>query len=219
MLNVYCIPGLGVNERLFKNLKLNNCTIYHIKWEIPLKNESLAHYAMRLAKQIDSSKPFILIGVSFGGMCSVEISKKLNPLKTFIVSSAKGINEIPLKMKMWKYLPLHKYLSDNFYKKSAMLVKKQFGVSNGEQQRKFLEMLNTAPKNYFAATVNSIVSWNNKSHSENIIHIHGTSDKILPLKNGIKYDYLIKGGTHFMIVNKADEINSIINEEVKKLHY
>ena len=77
MLNVYCIPGMGVNERLFRNLKLNNCNILHIKWETPFKNESLPDYAMRLSKQMDTTKPFVLIGVSFGGMCSVEISKQL----------------------------------------------------------------------------------------------------------------------------------------------
>ncbi|MCC6838309.1 MAG: alpha/beta hydrolase, partial [Bacteroidia bacterium] len=86
-MNIYCIPGMGVNERLFRNLKLEGCRIHYIKWLTPFKNETLQQYAIRLSEQIDQSQPFCLIGVSFGGLCAIEISKKLNPAQTFLVSS------------------------------------------------------------------------------------------------------------------------------------
>ncbi len=71
---------MGVNESLYRNLKLNDCAIFHIKWLTPFKNETLPDYAMRLSKQIDTTQPFALIGVSFGGMVCIEIAKKLNPI-------------------------------------------------------------------------------------------------------------------------------------------
>lgn len=188
--------------------------MHHIKWDTPFKDESLQHYAMRLSKQIDSNKPFVLVGVSFGGMCSVEISKELRPLKTFIISSAKTGNEIPLKMKIFRKLPIHKLMNDDIFKKSALLIKKQFGIFSGEQKKKFLEMLDTAPKNYFVGAINCIINWNNTTYPENVIHIHGTADKVLPIKKDIKYDYLIERGTHFMIINRGEEISKIINDEL-----
>ncbi|MCX6296717.1 MAG: alpha/beta hydrolase [Bacteroidetes bacterium] len=213
MLNVYCIPGMGVDGRLFKNLKLNNCKIHYIKWEPASKNETLPQYAMRLAKQIDDSLPFALIGVSLGGMCAVEIAKKIKPVKTFVISSCKTFDELPSKITFWKNIPVYKVLSDSVFKRSALLIKKQFGVFTKEQKNKFKEMLNTSPQGYFVGAVNCIVNWKNKEVPQNIIHIHGTADLVLPYKN-LNCDYTIQEGNHFMIVSKADEINEIINKEL-----
>lgn len=214
MLNVYCIPGMGVDGRLFKNLKLNGCSVHHIKWLTPLKNELMASYAMRLSEQIDTSKPFVLIGVSFGGMCSVEISKKLNPLKAFVISSCKQSDELPLKITFWRNLRLYKRISDKRYIKGAYLVRKQFGVGSQEQTEKFIEMLKCAPPNYFSGAVSCIMNWKNEEVPASIVHIHGTADRVLPIRK-IKSHYVIEGGNHFMIVNKAKEINEIINKELK----
>jgi pimeloyl-ACP methyl ester carboxylesterase len=216
MLNVYCISGMGVDGRLFKNLKLKNCRIHHVNWNTPLKNESLPDYAMRLAEQIDTSQPFALIGVSFGGMCCVEIAKRLKPVKTFVISSCKVSKELPLKITFWKNLAFYKFLKDSRYIFGAMLVKKQFGVNGKEQAQKFLEMLRSAPKNYFRGAVQCIMTWKNDVVPESVVQIHGTDDQVLPHKR-IKCDYKIKGGNHFMIVNKADEINEIINKELEGL--
>ncbi len=207
---------MGVNENIYRNLKLEGCTILHIKWVTPFKNETLPDYAMRLSEQIDTSQPFALIGVSFGGMCSVEIAKKLNPVKTFVVSSNKTRSEVPFKIKMWSNIPLYKKLSDTVYKRSAMFLQKQFGVVNKEHRERFAQMLNSAPENYFKGAVHCILSWKNEEIPENIIHIHGTADQILPYSKILNCDYSIKNGTHFMIINRAQEINKIINEELRK---
>lgn len=216
MLNVYCISGMGVDGRLFRNLDLKNCSIHHIKWLTPHKNESLSSYAMRLSEQIDTSKSFALVGVSFGGMCCVEIAKKLNPVRTFIISSCKKSAELPLKITFWKYLAIYKHIKDSKYVACAMLVKKQFGVANNEQKEKFLEMLKAAPENYFSGAVHCIINWKNDFVPESVVQIHGTNDQVLPHKK-INCKYKIQGGTHFMIVNRAKEINEIINTELKGL--
>lgn len=217
MLNVYCIPGMGVNERLFRNLKLSNCKIYHIKWETPFKNESLPEYSMRLSKQIDIAQPFVLVGVSFGGMCSVEISKKLNPLKTFIISSSKFSDELPLKIAFWRTFPFYKFFRDGFYKNAVMLARKQFGVITDEQKTSFRKMLDEAPVNYFNGAVDCIVKWKNDIRPENLIHIHGTADRVLPHRKVVGCDYTIQEGTHFMIINKGEEISKIINKELEEI--
>lgn len=217
MLDVYCIPGMGVNERLFRNLKLDNCNIIHIRWLTPLKNESLPNYASRLAKQIDTTKPFALIGVSFGGMCCTEISKKLNPVKTFIVSSSKLHKELPLKISFFNQLPFYKLFRDGFYKNAVMFAKKQFGVVTAEQKINFRKMLDSAPENYYNGAVHCIVKWRSDSFPKSIVHIHGTADRVLPYRKVVNCNYTIKGGTHFMIINKSDEICEIINKELSFL--
>ena len=207
---------MGVDERLFRNLKPDNCTLHFIKWETPHKNESLPHYAMRLAKQIDTSKPFALLGVSFGGMCATEIAKQLHPIKTFVISSCKVTEELPLRLIIWKYIPLYKQVSDKTYKNGAMLFKRQFGVTTKDQAKKFKEMLDASPKNYFKGAVHCILSWKNNTIPASVIHIHGNADKVLSIDK-VKPNYIIESGSHFMIINKAREINEIINMELKGL--
>lgn len=217
MLDLYCIPGMGVDERLFRYLKPAHCTIKHIKWVTPHKDELLPDYAKRLAEQIDTSRPFALVGVSFGGMCCTEIAKHLEPVKTFLISSCKTSDELPRRIVFWKNLALYKTLSDARYVKAAMLVKKQFGVKTPEQSERFLDMLRAAPKNYFAGAVHCIMHWKNKERPPRLVHIHGDADLVLPYSKIKVPEYTIKGGTHFMVVEKAHEINAIINKELEGL--
>ncbi len=46
--------------------------------------------------------------------------------------------------------------------------------------------------------------------NDDIIHIQGDNDKILPLKNIRSVDFKIENGGHLMILNKAQEINAIL---------
>ncbi|MGK7390311.1 MAG: hypothetical protein ACNS60_08165 [Candidatus Cyclobacteriaceae bacterium M2_1C_046] len=50
---------------------------------------------------------------------------------------------------------------------------------------------------------------------DNLIRIHGTADKLFPCK---KYpdQFTVKDGQHLMIINKAVEVSSILNDLVRK---
>jgi len=211
-LNVYCIPGLGMNALLFKNLELPNCNIIPISWLSPKKNETLPEYAMRLSAQIDTSKPFVLIGVSFGGMCAIEISKKLQPLQTILISSCKVCTEIPTALRILKYIPLHLLLSDVMYMKCTLFILKRLGVTKA-LKKEFNEMLKLPPENYYSRSIDMILNWKNNTIPPRVIHIQGNKDHVLFYKKNVHYDYTIEDGSHFMIVDKADEINKIIEGE------
>ena len=55
-----------------------------------------------------------------------------------------------------------------------------------------------------------MLNWRNTAES-NGIRIHGTKDKILPIKR--KMNYEISNAGHFMIVNRANEIGEILEKE------
>lgn len=215
-LQVYCIPGLGVNRHLFKNIKLNRCIVTCIQWLAPFKEETLPEYAKRLAQQIDTSKPFVLIGVSFGGMCSIEIAKQLSPLKTFLISSSKVRSELPKSLRLLSFLPGHQLFSDAVYLKGARIVKKKLGVTPG-MEKDFEEMLTPPPDGYFSKAVDMIVNWQNEHYPANVFHIHGNADDVLPYKKEVNYDYLVEGGSHMMVVDRGEEISAVINKELEKL--
>jgi surfactin synthase thioesterase subunit len=212
MFDVYCIPGLGADDRLFGQLKLENCTIHHIRWIPMLPEESMEQYALRLSQQIDTSRPYILLGVSMGGMISIEIARVLDPLCTILVSSCTNSAQLPLKVTFWKNLALYKLLDDKRFIAGAMLMKGQFGIEDGPMSQLFLDMLKSAPKDYFRRAVHAILNWTGKDVPERVIHIHGDKDNILPYAKIVKCDHVIKDGDHFMVMKRADEVSAIINE-------
>lgn len=91
---IYFISGLGADRRAFSKLIFSeHFPMIHLDWISPEPNESLRSYASRLALEIDSSNPFYLVGLSFGGMLATEIAKELNPIHTFLISSTPTFKE------------------------------------------------------------------------------------------------------------------------------
>jgi len=59
----------------------------------PTFKASLEEYTCTLSDQIDKTKPYILLGVSLGGMLATEMCDFREPEKT--IASAKGMKELP----------------------------------------------------------------------------------------------------------------------------
>ena len=54
-----------------------------------------------------------------------------------------------------------------------------------------------------------MLNWKNDWQPYPIYHIHGDADNIFPIKR-IKTDYVVKNAGHFMIMNKAGEVNKFL---------
>jgi pimeloyl-ACP methyl ester carboxylesterase len=86
---------VGASERIFSRLSPKQAEIVPLKWLRPERREDIHSYARRLAVQIDTSRPFWLLGVSFGGMVAIELSRFLAPDRIVLVSSVKNRAELP----------------------------------------------------------------------------------------------------------------------------
>ena len=84
--NIYCISGLGADEKAFAKIKVPGYALQHLLWLTPEKDEALEAYAKRMAKQIPDANP-ILMGLSFGGMLCIEIAKLIPVEKVILISS------------------------------------------------------------------------------------------------------------------------------------
>jgi pimeloyl-ACP methyl ester carboxylesterase len=215
MHTLYFIPGLGADERLFSKLKLGEYERKYIRWLPPLANETLPAYAKRLSGQIDSKNGFSLIGVSFGGMIAVELSKILHPQHLILIASTKTYKEIPWTLRILKYLPVYKFLTESFVRWLAKLNKRRFGIFNETEMHLFATMLLSCPAGYLSGAIHMIVNWKNTSFPASIVHIHGDNDRLFPVHR-IKNPLLVKGGTHFMPYHNASEIEKIIRQETGK---
>lgn len=213
-MKIYCFSGLGTDDRVFKNLKTEHELIY-IPWSNPFPKESMENYAMRMGENIDKSNPFALLGVSYGGMIASCLSHQLNPVKTFIISSAASRKEFPFKMKLFRYFPLALIPAKQFIP-PFWIVSRFFGVRKGQPSYFLLkEIINDTNPQTVKWAVYQIIKWRQENVAKNIVRIHSKHDKLLPKRKHIDYDHVLNGG-HFMIVEKTAAISAIINNEIAK---
>lgn len=209
---VYLIPGQGSDYRLFNNLKINEK--YDVKYVhhcTPDDGMPMAEYAQELSNQIDTNVNFILIGVSLGGMLSVELNEFLNPEKVIIISSAKSRKELPRRYRFQKSVPIHDLVSGEMSKKGALVLQPIVEADRDKQKETFVAMLSEKDPDFLKRTIAMIIEWERKEYPEGIIHIHGNNDKTIPIRN-VKYDYLVEDGSHMMVLTRGDEISKIIGK-------
>jgi pimeloyl-ACP methyl ester carboxylesterase len=207
--NIYLISGMGANSKVFERLQLDDYKLHFIKWIIPEKNESLEDYAKRMAKDIDTSKPVILLGMSFGGIVVQEISKFIETEKIILISSIKLRKELPTLYKISSALSLHKLIPSVFFHNTKLMAKTLFG-KNTDSIIKTLERYFTMRDiRYSRWAMDKVVNWKQTKYHKNLLHLHGTKDSVFPA-NFISKATFIKGGTHLMVFTRAKEVNQHI---------
>lgn len=216
-MNLYCIPGYGTDSRLFKNLILKNYTVKFINWAEPDINDTLSDYAEKLIPQIDTTKPFSLLGMSLGGFLSVELSHKINPEHIFIVSSVKSSSEIPSYLQFIRQLGLRQLINAQLVKKSKRLLQPIFGKVNHADKDLLYRMIDESDNQFTTWAGRQITVWksdDSQTPFKKITHIIG--DKDLLYSSKIKNAQIIKGGTHLMMLDRAAEINAIVDGKTNK---
>ena len=211
---IYCISGLGTDERIFVNLSIDGYELKPIAWPPPAKKESIESYALRLSESIKEDNA-ILLGVSFGGMLGIEIARQRHLHKLILVSSIKSSDELPRWMKIAGKLKLNKVLPTRSYSFTEAIDNNRLGVCTEEEKELARLLRQAACRIHLEWGINEILNWKNNWIPENVIHIHGENDKIFPVKK-LRVDYMIKGATHMMIYNRAHEISNCIKEILNK---
>ena len=209
-LKLYGISGLGADKRVFDFLNLDYPLI-PVEWIEPIEQESLEDYSNRLSKVIDKKSDFGLIGVSFGGLVAIEISKVLKPRLTILISSAETRNELRPIYRSFGKIGLLKNLPEKMFDPPRSIAKFVFGTEN----KKLLNsILDETDLKFVKWAVNELVKWDNQDRVENVVRIHGTRDKLIPWRSSDNVE-LIENGEHFMIVDRANEISRLINKKIK----
>lgn len=212
--HVYFISGLGADKRVFDKLSLDtSISARHIEWITPLKKETIAHYASRLAAQIDTTKPFQLVGLSFGGIIASELTEIFHPEKTIIISStATGVPVSSFYQKLLKFL-LASPLAVPVLKHPNFLAYRYFGADTPEMKSLLKAILKDTNGKFLKWALAEMSHWNKPVKPSGIFHIHGSADKLIPVKL-VAPDIIIENGGHLMIYAQADEISEILNHQI-----
>lgn len=208
-MTIYCFSGLGADERAFQYVDFSHHTIIHVKWIDAELNESLENYAHRIASIIDQSQPFILLGLSFGGMLCVEISKTIKSEKLILLSSITGRHEMPARMKISGALNLYRFVPAKYFNKPSKIAHFLFGVKTEKERNLLDQILQDSDPKFVKWALEAITKWKNTQVP--VCHrIHGTEDRIFPYKLQ-NVDKTIQCGGHLMVVSQADEVSNAIN--------
>jgi esterase/lipase len=209
---IYCISGLGADEKIFTNLHIKGYELHYIPWIRPHKKEKIDGYAKRMGEYIKEDNA-VLLGVSFGGMMGIEIAKQKQLQKLIIVSSIKSKKEMPRWMKAAGKLKLDKILPVRLHRYTEKIDNNRLGVTTKEEKEMVRHYRKNADLVFVEWAISQIVNWKNAWHPESIIHINGDKDKIFPVKK-LSPTFIIKEGTHMMIYNRAEEISEYIKKEL-----
>lgn len=220
MKTVYCLCGLGADERIFSKLTWEpGIDVHYINWIIPEKDEPLEIYAKRMASKIKAAGDFTLIGVSFGGIMAIEITKLIPVKKLILISSVETHHQIPGWMKLCGKLKLNKLIPTGVLHDIRPLklfepVENYFlGAYTDDQKALANEYRKKVNPLYLKWAVKQILNWKNEWIPENLQHLHGTADRIFPIKN-VTFTHSIEGGRHFMCYGNPREVSGILRNLV-----
>lgn len=190
--------------------------VISLDWIPPMENESIPAYASRLGQHLDTSQPFQLVGLSFGGMVAAEMAKVFKPLQTIIISSVPTGKEIPWYFKAAGFFRLPDLIPATFLKATAIHLANPFAYwffgAQTEVERSLLkQILKDTDTRFLKWALKAITLWESDERPQNLVQIHGAADKVLPLRFTTP-DYLLQKGAHLMVLSEAGPLSSLLTE-------
>jgi pimeloyl-ACP methyl ester carboxylesterase len=213
-LTVYFISGLGADRRIFQKLILPpEYRVIHLDWVEPEKGESIYQYSQRISANIDHSEDFAIVGLSFGGMIATELSQIVKPKRVIILSSAGSRTEIPWYFRLAGTLRLDALLHPSFLKSSGPFSHWMLGANSREERLLLRQILKDTSPTFLKWAIRAILTWNRTRKPSEIIHIHGSKDRLLPARF-VKADLIVPDGQHIMVYTLAATISKLITEKI-----
>ncbi|RAU82324.1 alpha/beta hydrolase [Pontibacter arcticus] len=217
MSKIYFISGLGADWRMFQFLDLpEHIRKQHIRWIAPLHpDEPVQEYALRLKEQITEPDP-ILIGLSFGGLVAIELSKILACRKVIIISSMATRHHLPQYYRVLGKTRLHRWLPFPLMKSIYPVAPFLFGAHTKAERTVLKMAILDIDETFLRWALQQLLAWPQQEVLPGLVQIHGTRDLILPLYPHPE-TICVPGGEHLMVMHNADQISSILNRILEKI--
>ena len=208
IIHVYLMPGMAASPKIFEYIKLpeNQFELHRLEWTLPLKNESVSGYALRMTTTFIKHDNVVLLGVSFGGIVVQEMAKHITVRKLIIVSSIKTKFELPRKLSFLRYIRFYNLVPLSWVNKIEVIKKYTFSSRIYKKMEQYDRYLSVKDSGYLRWAFKEVLCWKQEVCLPDIVHIHGDSDTIFPIKN-IKNCMVVENGTHAMIITKYQWFN------------
>lgn len=210
-MKVYFISGLAADKRVFHQVQLpEGYEAVYLEWITALEGETLQQYACRMAADIDAREPFVLVGLSMGGMIATEIAKQLNPVATILISSIPLSSHLPGYFRLAAKFRLHKIIPIGMIK-SAAVAKRFITRENAADKKLLRQVIKESDPVFIRWCLGAVLNWHNEELPPRLYHIHGSRDEVLPARF-TRPTLLIKKAGHMLVLTNAREINRFLKE-------
>ncbi|NPA42867.1 MAG: alpha/beta hydrolase [Chlorobi bacterium] len=216
---IYILPGLGASTDIYRALRFPaGYEIVPVEWIMPRPDESLSAYAKRLVERYRIRPGQVLMGMSFGGMMINEISRLAEPRKMVFISTVKTSEAFPpwfkwgRAVRIWNRLPygliVHplrtaRFMPVKVVRKRLLLYERYLSIRDPE---------------YFKWAIRQILFWNRDMPPFPYLHVHGTRDRVFPMKY-LKGDVVpVEGAAHLALMTHPHRIGPVVRRFLKVPH-
>jgi len=186
----------------------------HLPWLMPEDDEPLAAYADRMRKGIADDP--ILLGLSFGGMMSIEIAKYYPAATVILLSSIRNHEQRQGWMTLGEKLHFDRWLSKENNRPNSILRRwtermedYYLGVESDADARLVSDYRNQTDRRYLRWAVARILQWENRWTPPRLYQLHGGQDRIFRLPRRSVTHYVPDGG-HLMAFNRPKIVSSLL---------
>lgn len=209
-MDLYLIPGLGADHRLFGALDLPGHPLHFLDWPAMDEGSTLADFASVLAAKVDMTRPHALIGVSMGGMVAQELAVMTKPKYTIIVSSWKGPQEMPPVIRAMRGMHPERMLTQAFLRRLLPLVRWQMGLATSADATLFDSFIASVSLEQLKVQIAAVLAWEGPPRPvPSLVHLHGDNDLLMPVEH-IAGATVVPGGGHFMVHNRGEELSGLV---------
>jgi pimeloyl-ACP methyl ester carboxylesterase len=215
-MDVYLLPGLGADHRLFGRLELPGHALHYLdRPEVPA-GSTMADIVRLLASRVNAQVPHALVGVSMGGMEAQEIAALTHPRKVVLISSWKGPQEMPAHFKLLRGTHPERLLSKIFMQGSLPVIRWQMGVEKPEEVQLLDSFLQMTSLEQLRVQISACLHWEGPAQPvPGLVHLHGDRDRLMPLAN-IQGAQIVKGGGHFMVFSHGAEVSALVAKALEE---
>jgi pimeloyl-ACP methyl ester carboxylesterase len=207
------LPGLGADAELLAPQRRAFPDLEVLPWLQPRPAESLEDFGRRMAQSSALDGRAVIGGVSFGGMVATVMARHLRPRALVLIASCtsgralRGYRRMltpvlaswprPLPRPLWPFAAWF------------------FGARAPEHRQTLYRLLAQAPMPFVQWGLSAIVRWSPASPpATRVRHIHGTSDRLLPIQ-GVQPTEVVRGGGHFINVTHAEQVNVCVRKAME----
>jgi pimeloyl-ACP methyl ester carboxylesterase len=214
---LFFISGLGADQRAFDRIELEGYEQTHLPWIIPSWNDNMHSYAKKMANPIMEAENPVVIGLSLGGMLASEMTTFIPHMRAILVSSIKSPQERSNVLRMGRTFPIRRLMHPKLMHKMTFMWSMARGKSLKKQESDhMIKMFKDQNDKFLSWAIYHPPKWRGTGDESRIHHIHGTADRMFPIKR-IKNAVQVEGGSHLMVYTQGEEVTHLILEELKRI--
>lgn len=205
-MNLYLIPGMGADHRLFSKLDLQPHTVHLLDW-VPAGDEmTISDYASLMLDRVKTENDNVFIGVSMGGIVALEMAKISRPRAVVLISAPAASREFSNLLKWGRHLHIDKWISARMLKKLSAVFEVAMQFQSREGKILFREMLKSCDEDFLKWSIGAVLNWESVEKPKKFIQLVGDKDIVFPLWK-MNAPVVVPNAGHLAVFESAENVS------------